>query len=144
MANFLEELYNKIKEAEKEAIKEGIEANTIFLNENFDKTKAFYNAISELYIGDDGCVGVLEYPPLILGKKVLLANFLPDKYSFALGKTTIKSATERIEELERDLDLIRKYVRLAGNGDNAQLVFKNVSVKKHTEDFYKLAKILML
>ena len=141
---FLKDLYEKMKEAEIQSIKEGIEVNTIFLNQNFDKTKEFYAAISQLHFADNGEIVVAKYPPLILGKKVLLADFLPDKYSFALGWTEMKSSNDRIYELEQELELISKYVKVLGVGDNQQLVFKGISSKRHKEDFEKVKEILGL
>lgn len=141
---FYKDLYDKLIEAERQAIKEGIEENTIFLNQNFDKTKQFYATISQLHINHDGDVVVAQYPPLILGKKVLLVDYLPDKYSFALGWTNIKSSEDRVKELEQQIELISKYVKVLGVGDNEQLVFKGISTKRNKEDFQKIKEILGL
>lgn len=142
--SFLKDLYEKMKEAEIQSIKEGIETNTIFLNQNFDKTKEFYAAISQLCFSPDGGIVVAQYPPLILGKKVLLADYLPDKYSFALGWTNIKSSEDRAKELEQQIELISEYVKVLGVGDNEQLVFKGISTKRNKEDFQKIKEILGL
>lgn len=40
------------------------------------------------------------------------------------------------------LDIFKKYVYICGQEENAHLAFKNISTKKHKEDFEKIKKFL--
>lgn len=115
-------------EAEKEAFRQGIETNTIILNEKYDMTRNFYVKV-------DSINGFREYPPMILGKKLICSDFLPDEYYFALTKTSLISPYEELQDLK---ELLKKYVQC----DGESLKFKGLSYKKNIEDFNKFKKIL--
>ena len=119
---------NEIKDAENKAVEQGIEANAIILNDKYDYCKSFYYSIN---------YSLREIPPMILGKEIYLGT-LPKQYKFALfhrGETTM-------EKLERENALLKKYIKILGEDENEQLVFKGVSPKRNKEDFKKLKEIL--
>lgn len=91
-------LHDWVKEAYKQAIKEGIDANTVVLNKNFIKTNGFAFCISNHFWHD--------LPPMICGLEIRVADDLPEKVDFALIKANM---TER-ENLVRQtiLDTVRK------------------------------------
>lgn len=117
-----------LKGAEEEAFRQGIEVNTIILNENYDMTRNFYAKVYSI-------CGFRGYPPMILGKKLICSDFLPDKYYFALTKTSLISPYEELQDLK---ELIKQYVQC----DGESLKFKGLSYKKNIEDFNKFKKIL--
>ena len=129
----LKDIYAKIvkaiKEAEEEAVKEGIENNTIVLNSNHAKVEKFYYQIPNIN------ARINEFPPMLLGKNLICVDWLPDEYDFALVKTSIKSSADRIHELEK---LIHKYVKC----DGQSLRFKGLSYKKNIDDFEKIKELL--
>lgn len=69
-------LHDWVKEAYKQAIKEGIDANTVVLNKNFIKTNGFAFCISNHFWHD--------LPPMICGLEIRVADELPEKVDFAL------------------------------------------------------------
>lgn len=115
-------LLEAFQEAEYEAMKNGIETNTIVLNPKFSITKKFY-----LAFGDH----ILEYAPMVLGKSVLLKDVLPDDVPFALMETKARTA-------EDDIALFKKYVV----SDGKSLRFKRISYKRNKEDFERILKII--
>lgn len=109
--------------AEREAIKNGIETNTIILSPKYNATKEFFLALSPHR--------VYQYPPMLLGKAVILADMFPDDVAFALTKTNV--------EIEPDYRaLLKKYVKT----DGKSLRFKNISYKKNKKDFERIKEIL--
>lgn len=112
-----------MQKAECEAIKNGIETNTIVLSPKYAITKNFYLQIIPGHI--------FQYPPMLLGKAVILEDMLPDDTAFALMKTIVKK-----EEDWRSF--LKKYVKT----DGKSLRFKNISFKKNPEDFQKILEIL--
>lgn len=131
--NYLEEIMKKLAEAEKEAYLNGIEANTIILNENHAYVKEFY-VRAATYTNYPESVTMKSYPPMIMGKQLILSP-LPDDYDFALTRAPIP---------EEDIEVIKKYVKIIGHGDNEQLVFKGISSKRNKEDFARIKRILGL
>lgn len=125
-------LLGNLKEAEEEAILNGINANTIILNEKYAYVKEFYWSIKV----NDFWSESAQCPPILLGKELLLAP-LPDGYQFAL----VESKRQR-RNFEQELNLITKYIKILGQGENQQLVFKGISSKKHKEDFETIRRIL--
>lgn len=126
----VESLVNKLREeilaAEKEAVKENIQANTIIINSKFCKSDKFYLGIGER---------VYEYPPMILGKAVVFEDILPDDVAFALAKTNVKNPAEELEKLR---NLLKKYVKT----DGFSLRFKNISFQKNKNDFEYLKELI--
>lgn len=62
-------------EARNKALKEGIKANTVIIDEHFAKVNAF-----DFVFGRD----VMHLPPMICGLEVQVSDELPDGYSFAV------------------------------------------------------------
>lgn len=70
-------LLEAIREAQKEALKRQIRANTIFINKSFAVTNQFAVAIGRR---SGGIV-----PPMIMGMRMVLTeNELPEEYAFAI------------------------------------------------------------
>ena len=124
--NIFDGLVEAIQKAETQAIKEGIENNTVIINSDLDKSNPFYIA----FLGS-----VRRIPPMILGKNIVFQP-LPQKYMFALTETNVENPYDRIHELE---DLIRKYVVVSGE---TSLKFKNALLKKNESDFRKFKEII--
>ena len=121
-------LIETIQEAEIKALENNISENSILLNDKYDICKEFVRVIR---IGDN--LSVNPYPPMLLGKKVLLVNFLPENYAFALTTTNAP--------VKDDITpLLKKYVVVK----NGQLMFKNISSKKNIKDFERIVKELGL
>lgn len=68
-------LSDMIAEANAKALKEGIKANTVIIDERFAKVNAF-----DFVFGRD----VMHLPPMICGLEVQVSDELPDGYSFAV------------------------------------------------------------
>lgn len=62
-------------EARNKALKEGIKANTVIIDEHFAKVNAF-----DFVFGRD----VMHLPPMICGLEVQISDELPDGYDFAV------------------------------------------------------------
>lgn len=133
-AELVKSFIEAFNEAEKEAFRQGIETNTIILNKKYDMLKKFYVDVSGI-CGLQDIHSLKEYPPMILGKKLICSDFLPDEYYFALTKTSLTSPYEELQDLK---ELIKKYVQCDGESLN----FKGLSYKKNIEDFNKIKKIL--
>ena len=65
-----------IKDAQDQAIKEGIRANTILINSRLVKTKPFMIMLTP-FLG-------AEVPPMICGLETKLADDLPQEFAFAI------------------------------------------------------------
>lgn len=68
-------LVDMLAEAQAKALKEGIKANTVIIDEHFAKVNAF-----DFVFGRD----VMHLPPMICGLEVQVSDELPDGYSFAV------------------------------------------------------------
>lgn len=94
-------------EAEKNALKEGIKANTVIIDEHFAKVNAF-----DFVFGRD----VMSLPPMICGLEIKVSDELPEGYDFAVlevpetererlvRKTRAEVIDEFAEELKEYLD----------------------------------------
>lgn len=71
------EFIEKIEESQKLAIKEGIEANAIFINPNMVK-------VPQLYLTTNNPKSVIGSPPMICGLEIHVVDDLPDNYTFAI------------------------------------------------------------
>lgn len=94
------EFIEKIEESRKLAIKEGIEANAIFINPNMVK-------VPQLYLTTNNPKSVISTLPLFCGLELHVTDYLPDNYTFAI--TQISSEREDIEKKART-DTARKII----------------------------------
>jgi hypothetical protein len=97
-----------IAEAYAKALKEGIKANTVIIDEHFAKVNAF-----DFVFGRD----VMSLPPMICGLEVQVSDELPDGYDFAvlevpetererlIRKAKSEVAREIFEEIEKSVAL---------------------------------------
>ena len=97
-------LADMLAEAKAKALKEGIKANTVIIDEHFAKVNAF-----DFVFGRD----VMHLPPMICGLEVQVSDELPDGYSFAvleapetererlIRKAKSEVAREIFEEIEK-------------------------------------------
>ncbi len=107
--SIIEEMIDKIQRAEVEAIKKGIETNTVIINDKFDWCHEFAVQFTSYFGRND----VRIVPPMILGKEIIVAP-LPEDYSFALTYTN--GVGNYVEELEERIKLLTKYIRVK-NGE---------------------------
>lgn len=83
------EILKRFKEAQQEAIRNGIRANTIVISERLSKTKPF------CVISPYGTMHA--FPPMILGMEMRVFDDLPDEYDFAILQVQ-ETETERIKQ----------------------------------------------
>ena len=103
-----EKFFELVRKAQTEALKDGIKANTVFINENMVKVEAFpFSGI--------GGLGLRFAPTMFCGMNVFLTkDELPDGYSFAVfeGSENRLAQFEAIgmepAELQKAADLYRK------------------------------------
>jgi len=81
-----EEILKRIKEAQNQAIKEHIQANTIFISERLARLKPFALIL-------DNTLTTRILPPMILGMEIKVTDELPEEYDFAIT---------RVDETERE------------------------------------------
>lgn len=86
-------LTDLIWEAQKEAIKEGIKANTIILSKHITKVNGF-----ALYNG----FNYMELPPMVCGLEVFASDELPDGYDFSLVEAPMTAREKLIAETRAD------------------------------------------
>ena len=133
----MNEFIKIIQDGIEESIKQGIESNSVILNEKYDFCRDFYLKVSPLV--DSGFPGsCLHIPPMLLGKQLVLLE-LPKKYVFSVCETKV---SQNVETLYNENQLLKKYLKLVGEGENQCLVIKGVSSKKNKEDFNKIKEIL--
>lgn len=87
-------LHDWVKEAYKQAIKEGIDANTVVLNKNFIKTNGFAFCISNHFWHD--------LPPMICGLEIRVTDDLPEKVDFALIKANMTEREKLVKQTVLD------------------------------------------
>lgn len=138
MKNLFKEISESIKKAEVEAIKQGIKVNTVMLNKNHAICHNFYSALRI----NTSYTNVTEIPPMILGKALVLVDFLPDDFDFALTFTNVNSPSDIIEKLKEENKLLKKYIRVVGSGGKEQFIFKNISSKRNKKDFERIKEAL--
>lgn len=125
LGEFIEGILKEIHEAEELAYLKGIETNSIILNKNHAHVKEFY-----LRCQPSGAFDTVRVvPPMIMGKTLFLGS-LPEQFDYAL--TYVPTNKEEEENL---ICLLQKYVKVIGQGENEQLVFKGISTKRNKEDF---------
>lgn len=123
-------ILNAFLDAEREAINQGIEANTIVLSPKYSITKRFWYSL--------GWDSFYEYPPMLLGKSVILADMLPDDVCFALTKTKVPN----IEDLKNEVEFYRNFVKKYIKTDGQSLRVKGISYKKNSDDFRKILSMI--
>jgi hypothetical protein len=82
-----------IREAWEKALKEGIKANTVMIDEHFAKVNNFHF----VFIND-----VVRFPPMICGLEVRVSNELPDGYDFAVLETPETEREKLIRQTRAD------------------------------------------
>lgn len=131
----MKEMLKIIDDAIKESMLQGIKSNSIILNEKYDICRDFYLSVAPtLY--SKGCY--THVAPMLLGKQVVMLD-LPKDYVFAIADLNLKRNMETVWE---ENQLLKKYLKLVGDGENQCLVIKGVSNKKKKEDFNKIKEIL--
>lgn len=112
-----EDLAKQIADAYNEALKNEIEANTVLINKKYAKTNRL------TFPGPaNGC---WDFPPMLCGLRVAFSD-LPEKFSFVLAKTTIKTADELKEEIRKET--AKEILLLLGKGfdETARKDFKDL------------------
>lgn len=84
----MENLLEQINEARLEALRKGIEANTLLINERLGYCKTMYFKFSR------GGNSFMTLPPMVLGLEIRRVDFLPDNVVFAV--TSMQTERERI------------------------------------------------
>lgn len=94
-----------IIDAQKQAFKEGIEANTIVINENMVKIDEF--------VMSDKLGGIRFIPPMICGLNVYFTkDELPDNYSFAMFESNRPDRLAEFESIGMEPSELRKAAEL--------------------------------
>lgn len=98
--NFLE----AIREAQKEAFKRQIRANTILINKSFAATNQFAIAVTSKFSGIPPTiptVGIVK--PMIMGMEVEVTDEIPDEYAFAITEVDeAQLMTEQEKAIRQD------------------------------------------
>lgn len=104
-------LSDMIAEAKAKALKAGIKANTVIIDEHFAKVNAF-----DFVFGR----GVMRLPPMICGLEVQVSDEFPDGYDFIvleapetererlIARAKLETAREIFAEIESCLDYIEE------------------------------------
>lgn len=92
-----------VKEAQDEAMKEGIRANTIMINSRLAKVEKFVAMITP-FLG-------AQVPPMICGLEAKLADDLPEEFAFAVTEAPKTERERLIEELKAERDEWKKIAR---------------------------------
>lgn len=86
---FIEDMILLIRQAESEALKNNIRANTVILNnKKFGKIKPFYTAQGAL-------------PPMICGLEINLSNELPEGYDFLIYESPVTERERLISDIRK-------------------------------------------
>lgn len=98
-----------IKEAQDEAMKEGMRANTVMINSRLVKTKPFMIMLMP-FLG-------AEIPPMICGLEAKLADDLPEEFAFAIMEDP-QTERERLqkETVRKVLHMIKEKSLFEFNG----------------------------
>lgn len=89
-SGFIEDMILLIRQAESEALKNNIQANTVILNnKKFGKVKPFYAAQGAL-------------PPMICGLEINLSNELPEGYDFLIYESPITERERLISDTRKE------------------------------------------
>ena len=131
----MKEMIKIIQDGIKESIEQGIKSNSIILNEKYDICRDFYLSVCPTLYSKGLYTHVA---PMLLGKQVVMLD-LPKDYVFAIADLNLKRNVETVFD---ENQLLKKYLKLVGEGDNQCLVIKGVSSKKNKEDFEKIKEML--
>lgn len=93
-----------IKDAQDQAMKEGIRANTILINSRLVKTKPFMIMLTP-FLG-------AEVPPMICGLETKLADDLPQEFAFAIMQAPQTERERLTEKAESERKKIKKREKL--------------------------------
>ena len=85
-----------VKEAQDEAMKEGIRANTVMINSRLAKVKPFAVMLTP-FLG-------AQVPPMICGLEAKLEDDLPEEFAFAIMEAPKTERERLIEDLAADRD----------------------------------------
>ena len=114
-----------VKEAKQLAIKEGLKANVIFINEKFAKTPALTIPTSR---SSFSCL-----PPMIMGLEVDIAKELPDNVLFAVTEVP-ETHTEKITKQykhEGVAEFVRELEELFAGDETIRSEIKRVYKEKY-------------
>lgn len=96
----IKNFYDVVIEAQKQAFKEGIEANTIVINENIGKVNPFTFTSFQ---------GIHMVPPMICGMNVYFTkDELPDNCAFAMFETNQTNRLAEFESIGMEPEELRK------------------------------------
>ncbi len=103
----IEDIISRIREAQIEATKEGIRANTVFISEKLAKSKSFELAF--------GTGLICRFPPMILGMDMRVTDDLPEEYDFTICEAdeTAREREKRLaaaEERRKIVDMLSKLI----------------------------------
>lgn len=114
-----------LKEAQDEAMKECIRANTIMLNSRLAKVKPFA-AILTPFLG-------AQVPPMICGLEAKLADDLPEEFAFAIMQAPKTERERLIKSLTEERDEWKKRAEAAERNEK----IKDRALDKATELAYE-------
>lgn len=129
-----QDFFKDFSDAIFQAIEQGIETNAILLNDKHAICREFFIIVNDITNINNNAVKTV--PPMILGHKLFLSNFIPDEYDFIVTKV-------KEDNVPSDLDVIKKYIKIIGHGDNEQLVFKGISSKRNKKDFERIKSLII-
>lgn len=109
----IENIVRGIMEAQREALKEGIRANTVVISNRFAKIKSF--AVG----GWRGNKGTMTFPPMIAGLEAYFTDGLPEELAFAImekpGPTEIERLRIENQHLKEQIAGIRELLGMEGD-----------------------------
>ena len=107
--NYLDEMFEQIRQAKKEAIKHNIKANAIVIN---DKLQFFKERFITFTYSPTNYNEIIEIKPMILGLKTIFSDKLPDGVDFAIfHDDSILSEQEEIEKLKQENEELREKLK---------------------------------
>lgn len=125
----MKKIQDFIFEGYKQAIKEGISANTVILNKKFAKVKPFGFS----YYGN-----VMQMPPMIAGLEAVASDEMPDDFSFLILEAD-KKITDRFIRVIEDRtikEFIKRFESHLANATFTMGQYHNIeyALKKATEE----------
>lgn len=97
-------IFELIREAQIEAFRRGIKANSVIINENMVEVRPH---------GFESFNNYVDIPPMICGLNVVLTkDELPEDYSFAICETSHKHRLQEFESIGMEPDELRKAAEL--------------------------------
>ena len=122
-------LRNRIYAGYKQALKEGISANTVILNKKFAKV----NPIDVYYYGN-----VMRIPPMIAGLEAVASDEMPDNVSFLILEAD-RNSTDRFVRVIEDRTIKEFIKRFESHLANATFTMGQINaihcaLKKATDE----------